>query len=74
MRITVKLVGLFRIDRFKEELKEYPSGVRVVEVIDNLKLPKDVLGIILVNGVHAGEQVVLKEGDTLSILPLLDGG
>ncbi len=74
MRITVKLVGLFRIDRFKEELKEYPSGVRVVEVIDNLKLPKDVLGIILVNGVHAGEQDILKEGDTLSILPLLDGG
>jgi molybdopterin synthase sulfur carrier subunit len=74
MRITVKLVGLFRIDRFKEELKEYPSGVRVVEVIDNLQLPKDVLGIILVNGVHAGEQDILKEGDTLSILPLLDGG
>jgi molybdopterin synthase sulfur carrier subunit len=74
MRITVKLVGLFRIDRFKEELKEYPSDVRVVEVIDNLQLPKDVLGIILVNGVHAGEQDILKEGDTLSILPLLDGG
>jgi molybdopterin synthase sulfur carrier subunit len=74
MRITVKLVGLFRIDRFKEELKEYSSGVRVVEVIDNLQLPKDVLGIILVNGVHAGEQDILKEGDTLSILPLLDGG
>jgi molybdopterin synthase sulfur carrier subunit len=74
MRITVKLVGLFRIDRFKEELREYPSGVRAVEVIDNLQLPKDVLGIILVNGVHAGEQDILKEGDTLSILPLLDGG
>lgn len=74
MKITVKLVGLFRIGRFKEELLEYSSGMKVVEVIDDLHLPKDVLGILLINGVHASEQDILKEGDTLSILPLLDGG
>ncbi len=74
MKIKVKLVGLFRIGRFKEELLEYPSGTRVVEVIENLKLPKDVLGIILINGVHADEQDLLKDADSLSILPLLDGG
>jgi molybdopterin converting factor small subunit len=74
MNINVRLVGLFRVGRFKEEVLEYPSGTRAVEVIENLKLPKDVLGIILINGVHAGEQDVLKDGDSLSILPLLDGG
>jgi molybdopterin converting factor small subunit len=74
MKINVRLAGLFRFGRFKEEVLEYPSGTRTVEVIEDLKLPKDVLGIILINGVHAGEQDVLKDGDSLSILPLLDGG
>ena len=74
MKITIRLVGLFRTDRFKEKVLEYASGTSVVEVIDNLQLPKDVLGITLINGVHAGEQDILKDGDTLSILPLLDGG
>lgn len=74
MKITVKLVGLFCIGRFKEKLLEYSSGTKVVEVIDDLQLPKDVLGIILINGVHAAEQDILNDDDVLSILPLLDGG
>jgi len=74
VKITVKLVGLFRIDRFKEEVFDYPSGTRALEVIENLKLPKGVIGIILINGMHASDQDILNEGDTLSILPLLDGG
>lgn len=74
MKITVKLVGLFRIGRFKEEVLEYSSGTRAAEVIESLKLPKDVIGIILINGMHAGEKDVLNNEDILSILPLLDGG
>jgi len=74
MKITVKLVGVFCIGRFKKEVQEYPTGTKTVEVIDHLQLPKDVLGIILIDGVHAEEQDILKDGDTLSILPMLDGG
>jgi len=74
MKINVKLVGMFRIGRFKEKLLEYPSETRVYEVVDALQLPKDVLGIILINGMHAGEQDILKDGEVLSLLPMLDGG
>jgi len=74
MKITVKLVGLFRIGRFKEEVLEYSSGTTAAEVIESLKLPEDVIGIILINGVHAGEKDVLNDEDILAILPLLDGG
>lgn len=74
MKITVKLVGVFCIGRFKKEIQEYPSGICVLEVIDALQLSKDVLGIILINGVHAGEEDILKDGDVLSLLPMLDGG
>jgi len=74
MNITVKLVGTFCVGRFKEDVQEYPPGTKAVDVIDHLQLPKDVLGIILINGVHSGEQDILKDGDKLSLLPLLDGG
>ena len=74
MKINVKLVGMFRIGRFKEKQLEYPAGAMVSAIIDDLQLPKGVLGIILINGVHAGEQDSLKDGDALSLLPMLDGG
>jgi len=74
MNITVKLVGIFCVGRFKKDVQEYPPGAKAVDVIDHLQLPKDVLGIILINGVHSGEQDILKDGDKLSLLPLLDGG
>lgn len=74
MKITLKLVGVFCIGRFKKDVQEYPPGTKAVDVIDHLQLSKDVLGIILINGVHAEEQDILKDGDTLSILPMLDGG
>ena len=74
MKINVKLVGVFRIGRFKEKQLEYPAGANVSAIIDDLQLPKGVLGIILINGVHAGGQDCLKDGDDLSLLPMLDGG
>lgn len=74
MKITVKLVGVFRTDRFETEDFDFPSGTRVLSVIESLELPKGIIGIILINGVHSGEQDILKEGDLLTILPLLDGG
>ena len=74
MKITVKLVGVFRTDRFKSVVLDLPSGTRVLSVIENLDLPKGLIGIILINGLHSGEQDILKEADFLTILPLLDGG
>lgn len=74
MKITVKLVGVFQTNRFKTEVLDLPSGAKALNVIENLALPKDLIGIILINGVHAGKQDILKEADSLTILPLLDGG
>ena len=74
MNITVKLVGIFCVGRFKKDVQEYPPGTKTVDVIDHLQLPKDVLGIILIDGVHAEEQDILKDGEALSLLPMLDGG
>ena len=74
MQITVSLHGVFRIDRFKKEIREYPGGSDTQKVIDELQIPVKLLGIILINGTHANSDNILHDGDTLMLLPLLEGG
>ena len=74
MRVTIKLFGVFRIDRFKEEARDYSSGTKVQEIIKELNLPDHILGIVIVNGEHSGVDYVLNDGDALSLLPILGGG
>ncbi|MDX2495364.1 MAG: MoaD/ThiS family protein [Desulfuromusa sp.] len=74
MQITVSLHGVFRINRFKKELLEYPDGSSTQKVIDDLQIPVKLLGIILINGTHARAEDLLHDGDTLMLLPLLEGG
>ncbi len=74
MDVTIKLFGPFRIDRFKKAVREYPSGTCVSEIIDELRIPLHLLGIVLINDLHAGIEDVLKDGDTVCLLPFIDGG
>lgn len=74
MKINVKLIGLFQTGRFKQEDRVYPEGSRVEAVVEELQLPSQHFGIILVNGVHAARETVLKEGDSLVLMPIVDGG
>ena len=74
MLIRVKLVGAFQVGRFKEEERDVPEGSSVQDVIELLELPLQILGFALINGVHAGFDKQLTEGDKLTILPLLEGG
>ena len=74
MEVKIKLFGAFRIERFKEEVLEFPPATKVQEVVDMLQIPEHLLGIVLINGVHASVADVLKCGDALSLLPLLGGG
>lgn len=74
MQVKVKLFGVFRIGRFKEQLCAYRAGTTVQQIADDLGLPEQILGIVLINGVHAEFGTVLQDGDELAILPLFDGG
>ena len=44
------------------------------KVIDELQIPATLLGTILINKAHAKSADILHGGDTLMILPLLEGG
>jgi molybdopterin converting factor small subunit len=74
MNVTIELIGVFRIGRFTEELREYRATTRLREVKDELRIPDSLFGAVLINGVHANVDDELKDGDRVSFLPLLDGG
>ena len=74
MRITISLHGVFRIDRFKEKACDYPNNSNVQTIIEDLNISTTLLGIILINGIHAQPEDILVDGDMLMLLPLLEGG
>jgi molybdopterin converting factor small subunit len=74
MQVKVQLRGAFRVGRFKEQIRDYPSGSSIAQVVEGLQLPEQIFGIVLLNGVHADVADLLTDGDILAILPIVDGG
>jgi len=74
MRVTVKLFATFRTDRFDIEAREYPDGTVVEQIVDELELPREKLGIVMVNSRHVDLDRELRDGDTLALFPLVGGG
>lgn len=74
MRITIKLFATFRTGRFDVETRPLPPGATVGAAIEELRIPRRELGIVLVNSVHASPDKVLEDGDTLALFPLVGGG
>jgi molybdopterin converting factor small subunit len=74
MRITVKLFATFRINRFDIEAREYPDGTTVEQIVDELELPREKLGIVMVNSRHVDLDREMSDGETLAIFPLVGGG
>lgn len=74
MQITIKLVGSLRLERFKELVHDVPEGTQVLELIEQFKIPRRILGIVLINGLHATLEHEIQADDTVSLLPILGGG
>ncbi len=74
MQIKIKLVGVFRVERFRERWLDFPDGTTAADVVSSLKISAPLLGTVLINGVHSELGAVLRDGDCLTILPLVDGG
>ncbi len=73
MQITVKLFATFRTGRFDIEARDYPEGTTVAAIVDDLGLPREQLGILMINGRHVDLTRVLAAGETLAIFPLVGG-
>jgi molybdopterin synthase sulfur carrier subunit len=55
-------------------LFEIEEGTTIKSLLEDLKVPVKLPKIIFLNGIHADETSVLKEGDRLGIFPPLAGG
>lgn len=76
MRITVKLFAYLRKGRFKVKELDFPEETDVLQVLNALSINAEEMkiGIVFVNGRHAGFDTVLKEQDVLAVFPPVAGG
>ncbi len=74
MRVTVKLFAMFRNGRFKVSEFDLPEGTTCQQIVAQVGLTEEELGIVMVNGRHAQLDRVMAEGETLSLFPLVGGG
>jgi molybdopterin converting factor small subunit len=53
---------------------EIEEGVTVRKLLERLKVPSDKIKLIFINGIHAGGDEPLKDGDRLGVFPPVAGG
>ncbi len=74
MLVTVKLFAYFRDNRFIKENRNYPPGTRVQQIIDELGIDPDEIGVLMINSRHTSLETLLQENDVLAIFPVVGGG
>lgn len=74
MKITVKLFATFQKGRFVIQERDYQPGTTVGDIVSELQIPGETLGILMVNHRHVTLDRVLLDGETLAIFPLVGGG
>lgn len=53
---------------------EVPEGVAVRDILEQLHIGLEIPKIIFLNGIHAGLDDVIKNGDRLAVFPPIAGG
>lgn len=74
MNITIKLFATLRDGRGKIIEKQCDEGTNIEAIINDLKIDKKEIAILLKNGINSETDSVLKDGDILSIFPPVGGG
>ena len=80
MRITVNIYAYLRYylpepeKTMQEKEWEMPEGAVVKNVLERLRLPKEVRVTVLLNNNSVDAKALLKEGDIVHILPQMVGG
>lgn len=74
MNIEVKLFASFRKNRWKSKHITIDRDTTIQEIIEQIKIKEEELGIVLVNGRHSDINTVLKSNDVLALFPPLGGG
>ncbi len=74
MRIKIKLFASLRVGRFDSADRDLKEGSDVRAALREAGVPEKEAHVIFLNGKHAGPGAALRDGDTLSVFPLIGGG
>jgi sulfur-carrier protein len=74
MKVTVRLFAFFREGRFIEEVRNYPDGTTVTQVIFDLGIDINAVGVTMISSRHCSLDATLQDGDQLGIFPMIGGG
>ena len=80
MRVSVHLYSYLRIylqdadTLMSQKNWELPENSTIGQVVEKLKLPKEIRVTVLINNQSVDPKAILKEGDIIHILPQMFGG
>ncbi len=74
MKIEVKLFAYFRDNRFIKEYRTYPESTTVIQVIGELGIKPEEVGVTMINGRHCLLDTELEDKNSLGIFPMIGGG
>lgn len=74
MRIKIKLFASLRVGRFDSADRDLKEGSDVRDALREIGVPEKEAHVIFLNGKHAEPGAALRDGDTLSVFPLIGGG
>jgi sulfur carrier protein ThiS len=53
---------------------EVSEGTTIQNLLEALKVPRERVKLVFLNGVHANDDDILKEGDRVGVFPAVAGG
>jgi molybdopterin converting factor small subunit len=74
MKIEIKLFAYFRDNRFIKEVRDYPEKTAVGDILAELTIAPEEVGVTMINGRHCQLETELSENDSLGIFPMIGGG
>jgi molybdopterin converting factor small subunit len=74
LHVTIKLFATFREGRFESSERGCAPGTTVGQLVRDLGIAPEDVGVLLVGGRHADLAHVAAGGETIAIFPLLGGG
>ncbi|MBT8358417.1 MAG: MoaD/ThiS family protein [Desulfobacterales bacterium] len=79
MKVEVNLYATLKKYMNKETFGQSSTidaddGLCVEDMIQQLKIPSDLVKLIFINGVHGKRDTILKDGDRLGLFPPVGGG
>ncbi len=74
MKISVKLFAYFRDNRFKIKEYDIDEGTTVGNIVDDLNIDREEVGVLMINSRHTNFDVHPVEKDILAIFPVIGGG